>query len=211
MITTREPYEFMCRWIPAGVPDNPYAGTVQAQIDFANVIRDGEAVVVSWTPDAKGPFHVALSGDNGIPLSEIIPSLNAAALAALAEAQALVAQLQTSAAAKDAELAEAAATIAGKDAEIATLTERIAELTPPEQPRIPPVSRMQAMLALYNAGLLDAVNAIVAAADPRTRLAWETATDFHRTSPTIAALWAALGKTDAELDALFIAAKQIEV
>ena len=210
MQTTREPYEFLTRWVPAGVPDNQYAGTVQAQINFAYVARDGDTVV-SWTPDPKGPFHVALTGEDGIPLTEIIPSLNAAALVDLAQKTVALQHAVDARAEADAARAAAAGELTAAQARIAELEAQVVALTPPPAPAIPPVSRMQALLALHDAGLLDAVNAIVAAADPRTRLAWETATDFHRTSPTIAALWAALGKTDAELDALFIAAKQIEV
>lgn len=118
----------------------------------------------------------------------------------------------------DAETAktQALAQVASLQSEIATKAARITELeaalvaaqTPP--PAVS-VSRMQALLALHDAGLLDAVNAIIAQADARTKLAWETATDFHRDSPTIITLWTALGKTEAELDALFIAASSIRV
>lgn len=239
METTREPYEFLVRWIPVGVPDNQYAGTVQAQINFAFVTRDGE-VVVSWTPDPKGPFHVALSGEDGIALSEIVPGLNAAALVQLQQTQAAKAAADNALAQKETELAEAlaAATQADADAaqsaqlaladaraahaaieaELAEALELVAKrdaeivaLTPPPAPAFPPVSRMQAVLALHDAGLLERINEVIAAADARTRLAWETATDFHRSSPTIAALWQAIGGTPDQLDALFVAAQRIEV
>ena len=179
MQTVREPYEFLVRWVPAGVPENPYAGTVQAQINFAFVTRDDTNTVVSWNPDTKGPFPVALTGNDGIALSEIVPNLNAATLEALAAAQAEISALNN-----------------------ATTTQQTPTVS---------VSRMQAILALHDAGLLDQVNALIAQSDIRTKLAWETATDFHRTSPTITALWSALGKTEQELDALFTAAKLIEV
>lgn len=203
MNTTREPYEFMVRWIPAGLPENQYAGTVQAQINFAYVVRDGD-VVTSWTPDSKGPFHVALTGDDGIALGAILPDLNAAILADLH-------QLQAAKLAVESDLVAAQTSITQLNEHVAQLNNRIVELTPPPTPEFPPVSRMQAILALHDVGLLDQVNAIVAAADVRTRLAWETATDFHRSSPTIAALWRALGRTEEQLDALFVAAKRIEV
>lgn len=83
MEVTREPYELLVRWIPAGLPENQYAGTFQAQINFAMVIREG-GVVTMWQPDPKGPFHVALDGSDGINLEEFLPQLNAAALAELA-------------------------------------------------------------------------------------------------------------------------------
>ena len=73
------------------------------------------------------------------------------------------------------------------------------------------ISRMQAMLALHDAGLMNAVNTIVAGADPRIQLAWANADTFTRDSPTIAALWGAMGKGGADLDNLFRAAAQIVV
>lgn len=220
METTREPYELLVRWVPAGA-ESQYAGTVQAQINFAFVVRDGETVV-SWTPDPKGPFHVALTGADGIPLADIIPSLNAASLASLsqktAELSALAIEKDTALSAEREQKADALnaaqqalTTLAAAKKQITDLEAQITALRADPPPGIAPVSRMQALLALHDAGLLNAVNAIIAQADGRTRLAWETATTFHRSSPTIGALWAALGKTDAELDALFETARQIEV
>ena len=74
------------------------------------------------------------------------------------------------------------------------------------------VTRFQALAALHLAGKLTAVQAIMAA--PETpmlaKLAWENALSFERSSPTLASLAAMLGMTDADLDALFTAAAQIE-
>ncbi|WP_210879366.1 hypothetical protein [Roseovarius autotrophicus] len=74
-------------------------------------------------------------------------------------------------------------------------------------------SAMQVRLALLAAGRLDEVEAIVAAADTATQIAWDKATEFRRLSPTIAA-FAALASppfSDEDLDALFTAAMEIEV
>lgn len=71
------------------------------------------------------------------------------------------------------------------------------------------VSRFQARAALLEADLLDAANAAVAAADPIVQLAWADAQEFQRASPTIAALGAALGLTDAQIDELFESAAGI--
>jgi hypothetical protein len=82
----------------------------------------------------------------------------------------------------------------------------------PATPAIPvSVSPAQARLALLAAGKLAQVEAIVAAADPATRIAWDNATYIERNSPTVAALSAALGLTSAQLDALFTAAAAIRV
>lgn len=72
------------------------------------------------------------------------------------------------------------------------------------------VSMFQARTALRRAGLLAAVEATVAASgDPEIQDAWEYATEFPRTSPTIAALAAQIGLTDAQVDDLFRVAATI--
>jgi hypothetical protein len=83
---------------------------------------------------------------------------------------------------------------------------------PPAVPEIPSsVSPAQARLALHGAGLLAQVEAIVAAADVPTQIAWNNASVIERTSPTVAALAGALGLTDAQLDDLFTTAAGIFV
>lgn len=73
------------------------------------------------------------------------------------------------------------------------------------------VTPFQAKLALSDAGLLDSVEALMT--DPatplRTRLAWQEALGFERRSDMITSMAALLGLSDAQLDALFIAAAQI--
>lgn len=90
-------------------------------------------------------------------------------------------------------------------------------LVPPEEQQPAPdrpltVSRFQALAALLQAELLDAVTAWSNApgTDPLHKLAFETATEFSRSSPTLAAGAAALGWADQQLDALFEAARQIK-
>lgn len=232
METTREPYELMFRWIPAGLEDSQYAGTLQASCNFAYVTRDGETVV-SWTPDQKGPFHI---GADGIDIATVIPSLNTALAL---ENSRVLAEVSEAIADRDAAIERATAAEALADpirqelrvaqSALTTVTserdaalQRIADMEAQAQAereaaaaeaanRPIVVSRMQALLALYDAGLLDAVNEIISNADSRTRLAWETATDFSRNSPTINALWEGLGRTQGELDALFDVAGRIEV
>lgn len=72
------------------------------------------------------------------------------------------------------------------------------------------VSRFQARAALLIAGYLPTVEATISAADPLTQLAWADAQVFRRNSPTIAALAAAIGLTESQIDALFVQAAQIE-
>jgi hypothetical protein len=89
-----------------------------------------------------------------------------------------------------------------------TRVHTLADAPPPPVPEV--VSRFQAKAALSAAGLLPAVEAAIADADPIAQLAWAEAIEFRRQSPTILALAGALGLTDAQVDDLFHAAASIE-
>lgn len=71
------------------------------------------------------------------------------------------------------------------------------------------VSRYQARAALMQAGLLQAAEAAVAAADDQLQLAWAEAVEWRRNSPAIAAIGAALALTPEQVDRLFAAAAEI--
>lgn len=74
------------------------------------------------------------------------------------------------------------------------------------------VSRFQARVALYNFGLLEAVNKMMA--DPTTpfiaKESWESAGVFKRNSPTVVAMGAGLKLTEDQIDDLFKAALEIQ-
>jgi hypothetical protein len=72
-------------------------------------------------------------------------------------------------------------------------------------------SRMQARIALHQAGLLTAAEAAVAESDAVVQIAWADAAEFRRLSPTIAALSDALELSPEQVDDLFRAAMQITV
>ncbi|MGE0024329.1 MAG: hypothetical protein AB7S70_11940 [Hyphomicrobium sp.] len=77
----------------------------------------------------------------------------------------------------------------------------------PDAPVVPQaVTPYQARRALDAAGLRDAAEAAIAAADYDVRDAWEYALTIERNSPFIAALAPALGLSSEQIDALFIAA-----
>ena len=65
------------------------------------------------------------------------------------------------------------------------------------------VTPWQIRKALNQLGLRDAVESYVASASQDAKDAWEFATQFERNHPFIVACGAALGKSDAEIDALF--------
>ena len=74
------------------------------------------------------------------------------------------------------------------------------------------VSRFQARVALYNFGLLDAVNKLMADSTTTfiTKEAWESASIFKRNSPTVITLGAGLKLTEEQIDELFKAALEIQ-
>lgn len=92
----------------------------------------------------------------------------------------------------------------------------VVALTPEEAAaRVPQVVSMrQARLALLGAGLLDDVEAAIAAIpDPTERRAaqieWEFGQEVNRQHGLVSMLVPALGLTDAQIDALFIQASQL--
>lgn len=72
------------------------------------------------------------------------------------------------------------------------------------------ISAFQAKAMLLQAGYWEDVAAFMADADPVTRLAWETAREFRRLSPTILEIAEILEITDEQLDDLFRFAATIE-
>ena len=73
--------------------------------------------------------------------------------------------------------------------------------------RVPQVvSRAQFILALLQLDLLDEVEVAIAAADRATQINYKERLEFERNYPLIATMAAVLGKTDAEIDGLFVLA-----
>jgi len=104
--------------------------------------------------------------------------------------------------------------IASETAAIGDSYENGEFIKPPASPTPIPavVSRFQARAALYQAGLLDTVEAIMdlPETDMMAKIAWADAQEFKRTSPTIAAMAAVIGFTEAQLDDLFISAATLD-
>jgi len=94
----------------------------------------------------------------------------------------------------------------------------IAEGNTPEPADVPPpppipstVTRFQALAILAAGGYLDTVRTYINTLDQNNvqRLAWENAADWERSSPTLNALAAMLGLSDAQVDELFVAAAKV--
>ena len=67
-----------------------------------------------------------------------------------------------------------------------------------------PVTRRQMLTALHRAGLLATIKGAVAASgDIELQIAFDESQEFQRDNPFLASMAAALGKTDAEVDAIF--------
>ena len=72
------------------------------------------------------------------------------------------------------------------------------------------ITRRQFKLALLGIDLLDDVEtAIAASTDRALQISYNDALDFERNNPLVLAMSAMLGKTEAELDALFIAGSKL--
>ena len=82
---------------------------------------------------------------------------------------------------------------------------------PPPPPIPQSVTRFQALAVLAAGGYLPTIRTYIATLgeDNITRLAWESASEWERTSPTLNALATMLGLTDTEVDDLFVAAAQV--
>lgn len=82
---------------------------------------------------------------------------------------------------------------------------------PPEPPAVPSaVTMRQARLALLGAGLLDdidaAINGLPSPQKEAARIEWEYSQEVQRHNGFVSALAPMLGLTEAQIDALFIAA-----
>lgn len=78
---------------------------------------------------------------------------------------------------------------------------------PPTVPQV--VTIRQARLALLAADLLDDIDAAVAASGRAAQIEWEYATEVRRDHPLIAAMQAAKGLSDADVDQLFLTASEM--
>lgn len=67
-----------------------------------------------------------------------------------------------------------------------------------------PVTRRQMLTALHRAGLLATIKgAMAASGDIELQIAFDESQEFQRDNPFLASMAQALGKTDAEVDAIF--------
>lgn len=80
----------------------------------------------------------------------------------------------------------------------------------PVIPSVPSeVTMKQARLALLAVGLLDDIDTLIKASPREAQIEWEYASTVSRSHPLISAVQAAKGLTDADIDALFIAASEL--
>lgn len=71
------------------------------------------------------------------------------------------------------------------------------------------VTPRQVRLLLLSQGLLDEVEALIAASDQATQITWQYASEFRRNDPLLEALATQLGLTSQQVDDFFIAAAAI--
>lgn len=93
---------------------------------------------------------------------------------------------------------------------IATQAEIDAATIADARASIKPVTRKQMLIALHRAGLLDTIKGAVAASgNIELQIAFDEALTFERNDPFLAAMAAALGKSDAEVNGIFALAASI--
>ena len=95
--------------------------------------------------------------------------------------------------------------------------EEVADHLAPKEPEVVVPSKVtmrQARLALLQAGLLDDTEALIASLEgpegQAARIEWDYSSEVWRNKPFVITLGAQLGLDDEQLDALFIAASQID-
>lgn len=82
-----------------------------------------------------------------------------------------------------------------------------ADIPPAE---IPVITMRQARLALLDAGLLATVDGYISGQpDESIKIYWDYSTEVHRDNPLVNQILTALGKTSAEIDALFALGKTL--
>ncbi len=138
-------------------------------------------------------------------LAMVAGTINTAALADVAAKDAALTQAQTDLTAAQSALAASQSAQAALQAKLDALTGGVINGVPQQ------VTAFQAKAALLDAGLLPQVESMMAqdSTPALAKLAWSTAQVFNRTSPTVAAMASALGLTDAQIDALFVAGAAI--
>lgn len=87
----------------------------------------------------------------------------------------------------------------------------LAPCTPPESLGPQSVTRYQALMALHSAGKLSQVQTMMVnpTTPIRVQLAWQNATTFLRRSDMVETMGLALGLTEEDIDALFLAASAV--
>ena len=94
----------------------------------------------------------------------------------------------------------------------AALAAQLSRIPPVAEPQPRPpifVTPAQAKVALYNAGMLDAVEAAIATSYRPIQIYWNSASVFDRNHPYIVGVGALLGLSDDQMDALFLAASSL--
>lgn len=93
---------------------------------------------------------------------------------------------------------------------LATQSEIDAASAAAQRAAIQPVTRKQMLIALHRVGLLDPIKSAVAASgDIELQIAFDEALTFERGDSFLAAMQAAMGKSDADVDAIFALAASI--
>ena len=97
----------------------------------------------------------------------------------------------------------------GRNLYALALTGEVAPADPVVIPIPQSVTMRQARLALLSAGFLDSVEVAITGAGPAAKIEWEYAQEVQRAAGLVPAMATALGMTELQIDALFIAASAL--
>ena len=112
------PYEFLVRWGPGGVIQG-------AHIQFIEEVKDGGEVIAATLGNAH---VVALAGESGFPLADVLSSLHVAALRAVDDANATASAAQVKSLDDEARRVAAERRAETLAADLASANEQLAQL-----------------------------------------------------------------------------------
>lgn len=196
LIEKHTPHEFLVRWDDAG---NLKGAHIAHRIAYVDDATAAEAFSKFGDPQP-------VSLDNAALLSEISGSINQAALADNTAKAAQIAQLISE---RDAAQEAQTAAEAARDEALAELAKL--QPLPPVNGVPQEVTRRQARQALILSGKFGLVQPAIDSILDVTQRAlmqseWDDSQTFQRQRPSLIQMAAAIGLTDADLDALFVQA-----
>ena len=177
---TKTPHEFLVRWNDSGSLSGAHVAFREA------ISEDGTEISSKFL----APEPVAIGGNAGFPLADVLDAIHTTALADVAD-------LKTQVEALTKERDEL-------KSKVGTMPEAVDGV-----PQV--ISKRQGRAQLKAEGMLAAVEGFIASlpADNDVRMAYEDASEWNRQDENVLGMMEMLGKTGADADAFFVAASKL--